>query len=120
MSMKLSLDETIDQLKALDRGLHYEQLAEHLQLLPAELPAEHQAIVAFWRGKLAVLKGAYPEAIGDLAHSAELAPSNAAGKYLLGTALVRCEQWLDAHRALTSALALNPSLAAARLELAAV
>ena len=118
--MKLSLDETIDQLKALDRGLDYEQLAERLKLLPAELPLEHQAIVAFWRGKLAVLEGAFPEAIRELACSAELAPNNAAGQYLLGTALVRCEQWLDARQALTSALALNPSLAAARLELAAV
>ena len=120
MSIKLSLAETIDQLKALDRDLDYEQLAARLKLLPAELPLEHQAIVAFWRGKLAVLEGAFPEAIRELACSAELAPNNAAGQYLLGTALVRCEQWLDARQALTSVLELNPASAPARLELAAV
>ena len=120
MSKKLSLDETIGQLKALDRALDYGQLAERLKLLPDVLPEKHLAIVAFWRGKLAVLGGAYTEAIRELARSAELAPSNAAGKYLLGSALVRCEQWLDARQALTSVIELNSSSAPARLELAAV
>ena len=92
VSKKLSLDETIAHLKALDRDREYLQLAERLKLLPAELPLKHQAIVAFWRGKLAALEGSFSEAIRDLARSAELAPNNASGKYLLGTALVRCEQ----------------------------
>ena len=92
VSKKLSLDETIAQLKALDRDRDYLQLAERLKLLPAELPPKQEAIVAFWRGKLSALKGSYSEAIHDLARSAELAPNNAAGKYLLGTSLARAEQ----------------------------
>ena len=53
-----------------------------------------------------------------MALAAQLDPQRAANHYLLGAALVRQQQWLDARAALTQALQLQPDLEAARLELA--
>ena len=116
------LAQRIEQLKALDRQQDFPALAAALKQLPQpqDLPEPHQAIVAYWHGKLALLEEDSAAAIAPLAQAVTLAPQSAASHYLLGSALVRQEQWLDARQALTQALQLQPTLAAARLELAAV
>ena len=120
MNQKLRLVETINELRRLDQCNDYLQLAERLRQLPAKVPLEHQAVVSFLRGKLAVLEGDFPKAIPDLALSAQLAPQKAGVQSLLGAVMVRCEHWLDARQALRSALDINPTLVVARQELATV
>ena len=120
VSKKLTWDQIVDACKALDRCQDYQELAQQLRQLPAQIPQAYRAIVAYWRGKLALLEGDDSQAVQFLSEATALAPQNAATHVLLGSALVRCQQWMDARTAFVHALELQPALAVARLELAAV
>ena len=98
----------------------FEQLADALSGLPPSCPQEHSAAIAHWRGKVALIAGKTAEAVPHLALAATLESERAANFYLLGAALVRQQQWLDARSALQRALDLQPGLRPARLELATV
>ena len=119
-AMREPWSATIEQLAELDRRQDFAGLTQALQQLPADLPADHRPAVAHWRGKTALLEGRLADALPELVLAAQLNPQFAANHYLLGAALVRQQQWLDARSALTTALQLQPALDAARLELAAV
>ena len=111
---------TIERLAELDHSKAFAELAVELKALPLEVPEEQRAAVAHWRGKVALVNDAIAEAIPQLALAASLESERAANHYLLGAALVRQQQWLDARNCLELALQLQPALAAARLELATV
>ncbi|QNJ13179.1 putative alpha-glycosyltransferase/ family 4 [Synechococcus sp. A18-46.1] len=119
-AMQQSWSATIEQLAELDRRQDFAALGQALQQLPADCPDDHRAAITHWRGKAALMVGKLEEALPELAVAAQLDPQRAANHYLLGAALVRQQQWLDARAALTRALQLQPALGAARLELATV
>ena len=119
-AMQQSWSATIEQLAELDRRQDFAALGQALQQLPVDLPEDHRAAITHWRGKAALMDGKLAEAVPELAVAAQLDPQRAANHYLLGAALVRQQQWLDARAALTRALQLQPALEAARLELATV
>ena len=98
--MSGSFDTTMEQLKALDRSRKYPELAERLKRLPPTLSQSDRALVAYWQGKLAILDGDDAQAIASLARAVALVPEHPASHYLLGAALVRAQQWLDARTAL--------------------
>ncbi|QNI95400.1 putative alpha-glycosyltransferase/ family 4 [Synechococcus sp. A15-127] len=110
----------VQWLVELDRQQAFAQLADALNRLPQSCPQEHSAAIAHWRGKVALIAGRTAEAVPQLALAASLASERAAYQYLLGAALVRQQQWLDACSALKRALALQPGLQPALLELATV
>ena len=60
VSKKLTWDQIVDACKALDRCQDYQELAQQLRQLPAQIPQAYRAIVAYWRGKLALLEGDHP------------------------------------------------------------
>lgn len=111
---------TIERLAELDRSQAFAELDVALKSLPGDVPDVHRASVAHWRGKVALVNDAIAEAIPQLALAASLESQRAANHYLLGAALVRQQQWLDARACLKRAVQLQPDLAAARLELATV
>ena len=111
---------TIERLAELDRSQAFAELDVALKTLPGDVPDAHRAAVAHWRGKVAMVNDAIAEAIPQLALAASLESERAANHYLLGAALVRQQQWLDARTCLERALQLQPGLAAARLEMATV
>ena len=111
---------TVERLTELDRQQAFEQLADALNGLPQSCPQEHIAAIAHWRGKVALIAGKTAEALPHLALAATFDCERAANHYLLGAALVRQQQWLDARSALQRALNLQPGLRPARLELATV
>ena len=119
-AMQQPWSATIDQLAELDRRQDFAGLGQALQQLPADPPVDQRSAIAHWRGKTALLEGRLEDALSQLALAAQLDPQRAANHYLLGAALVRQQQWLDARAALTRALQLQPALDAARLELATV
>ena len=119
-NMQMSWPATIEQLAELDRRQAFASLMQALQQLPADLPDEYRPAITHWRGKAALLEGKLAEALPELALAAHLDPQRAANHYLLGAALVRQKQWLDARVALIRCLELNSALDAARLELATV
>jgi len=119
-AMQQSWSATIEQLAELDRRQDFAALGQVLQQLPSDCPDDHRAAITHWRGKAALMVGKLEEALPELAVAAQLDPQRAANHYLLGAALVRQQQWLDARAALTRALQLQPALEAARLELATV
>jgi tetratricopeptide (TPR) repeat protein len=108
----------IERLAELDRSQAFDELDVALKALPDDVPDGHRAAVAHWRGKVALLTSAIAEAIPQLALAASLDMDRAANGYLLGAALVRQQQWLDARTCLERAVQLQPGLASARLELA--
>ena len=110
----------IERLAELDRSKAFAELDVALQALPGDVPDVHRALLAHWRGKVALLNEAIADAIPQLALAASLDTDHAANHYLLGAALVRQQQWLDARTCLERAVQLRPDLAAARLELATV
>jgi len=118
--MNQLLAETIQQLADLDRRQAYGELSSALGRLPAALPEEHQADVAYWLGKLALLDGDIPAAVAQLAITVQLEPHQGHALYLLGSALVRSQQWLDARAVLQQARQQRPGQASLCLELAAV
>ena len=113
-------DAFCEQLKCLDRDHQYQELSQALRLLPEIVADQHQGLVSYLRGKLALQEGHDDQAIQHLCAALHSSPANAASYCLLGIALVHQEQWLDARQALTKALQLQPSLAQARLPLAMV
>ena len=119
-AMQQPWSATIEQLAELDRRQDFAALGQALQQLPADLPDAYRATITHWRGKAALMNGKLAEALPELAVAAQLDPQRAANHYLLGAALVRQQQWLDARVALNQALQLQPALDAARLELATV
>ena len=110
----------IEQLSELDRRHDFGALGQALKQLPSNLPEEYRPAITHWRGKAALLEGQLDVAVPQLAQAALLDPQRAANHYLLGAAMVRQQQWLDARTALIRALQLQPGLDAARLELATV
>ena len=111
---------TIERLAELDRSQAFAELDVALKALPGDVPDAHRAALAHWRGKVALVNDAIAEAIPQLALAAFLESERAANHYLLGAALVRQQQWLDARTCLERALQLQPALAAVRLEMATV
>ena len=118
--MHQSWSVKLEQLAELDGRRAFSELRQALHQLPGVLPKEHRPAIAHWLGKATLHEGMVEEALPHLALAAELDPHRAANHYLLGAALVRQQQWLDARTALTRALQLQPALEAARLELATV
>ena len=114
----------IEQLRGLNQQQAFDQLKIELQRLPADLPADLPEDLAgeveFWRGKLAVRDGDIPIAIQQLSSAVGRQQAGFASFALLGAALARQQQWLDARRVLRQALRRDASSAAVRLELAAV
>ena len=111
---------TIERLAELDRSQAFAELDVALKALPGDVPDAHRAAVAHWRGKVALVNDAIAEAIPQLAVAVSLENERAANHYLLGAAMVRQQQWLDARTCLERAVQLQPGLASARLELATV
>ncbi len=103
---------TIERLAELDRSQAFAELDIALKALTSDVPDGHRAAVAHWRGKVALLNNAIAEAIPQLALAATLETERAANHYLLGAALVRQHQWLDAGACLERALQLQPDLEA--------
>ena len=91
---------TIERLADLDRSQAIAQLDVALKTLPPDVPHGHRAAVAHWRGKVALVNDAIAEAIPQLSLAASLEKERAANHYLLGAALVRHQQWLDARTCL--------------------
>jgi glycosyltransferase involved in cell wall biosynthesis len=104
-------------LQELDRTQAFGQLAEVLASLP-EPPAEAEGDLAYWQGKCALIAGRHAEALAPLARCAALQPARAHAHYLLGVALARQQLWPDAVDVCRRALALEPELLAAAVELA--
>lgn len=106
-------------LRQLDQRQAFTALAEALAALPSVTPPlEVEAELAYWRGKCAVVGADYPAAITPLARCTTLQPTRSHAHYLLGVALARCQLWPDAAAACRRALAQEPGLQAAALELA--
>ena len=122
--MNHPLAARIEQLRGLNQRQAFDQLALELQRLPADLPADLPDDLAgeveYWRGKLAVRDGDIPIAIQQLSRAIGRQQAGFASFALLGAALARKEQWLDARQVLWQALHWDASSAAVRLELASV
>ena len=116
-SMQKPWSVVIEQLAELDRRQDFAALEHALKQLPSNLPEEYRATIANWQGKASLLEGKLEEALPQLALAAQLDPQRSANHYLLGAALVRQQQWLDARTALIRALQLQPALVAAHHEL---
>ena len=110
----------IEQLAELDSRQDFDALGQALLHLPSDIPEDYRPAITHWRGKASLLGGKLEEALPQLALAAQLDPQRAANHYLLGAAMVRQQQWLDARMALIRALQLQPALKAAHLELATV
>jgi len=119
-SMQKPWPVVIEQLAELDRGQNFAALGKALHQLPSNLPEEHRPAITHWRGKTALLEDNFDVAVPQLAIATLLDPQRSANHYLLGAALVRQQQWLDARTALIQALKLQPAFEAAHLELATV
>ena len=118
--MKQTVAVIIRELEALDRQQAFPQLERALERLPKHPPQDCLAAIAYWRGKVALLKNDLAEAVDQLACSARLDPQRSHGHYLLGVALARQKQWLDARQALTLSVNLEPTRLIAVEELASV
>ena len=90
---------TVERLVELDRQQAFEKLAYALNRLPQTCPPEHSAAIAHLRGKIALIAGNTALAVQYFALAASLDSKRAANQYLLGAALVRQQQWLDARSA---------------------
>lgn len=104
-------------LQELDRTQAFGQLAKVLAALP-EPPAEAEGDLAYWQGKCAVIESRYAKALSPLVRCTALQPARAHAHYLLGVALARQQLWPDAVDVCRRALALEPELQAAAVELA--
>ena len=94
---------TIELLAELDRIQAFAELDVELKALPGNVPDAHRAAVAYWRGKVALVNDAIAGAIPQLALAVFLETESTANQYLLGAALVRQQQWLDARTCLERA-----------------
>ena len=119
-AMQQTWSVVIEQLAELDRGQDFAALGQALQQLPSDIPEEHRPAITHWRGKTALLEDNFDVAVQQLAIATLLDFQRSANHYLLGAALVRQQQWLDARTALIQALKLKPAFEAAHLELATV
>ena len=104
-------------LADLDRAGRFEELEQALARLPGDGPAAAAGDLAYWRGKVQVVAGRFALALAPLALAVRLQPTRAHAQYLLGVALAREELRCDAVQLLQRALALQPDLSAAALEL---
>ena len=69
---------TIERLAELDRSQAFAELDVALKALPGDVPDGHRALVAHWRGKVALVNDAIAEAIPQLALAASLESERAA------------------------------------------
>ena len=102
--MSHPLAARIEQLRGLNQQQAFDQLGIELQRLPADLPADLPQDLAgeveYLRGKLAVREGHIPIAIQQLSRAIGRSQAGFVSFALLGAALARQQQWLDARRVL--------------------